>query len=287
MALNSRPGSRVDELVDELIGSRLVEEHADAVRRPHDVVAVGARPPGRRRGTSGCPRPAESRCARGPARRACARRRRPSRRTARPLPSRSLIQTCEPGSMPSAAAEPSLTSSSSEASRSGQPAGHDDRIARPRRRRRALVDLDHRRRPGPARRRCVATSIIVHDALPACADTRPSIGSVAISDRRHIGVARREIVRRVRLDPGRAEVDQHVRRIGDARRTGRAGRRAATGCPRRHRHGGGEAGEQRQRRRWRPGAGARARPSASVPPRCTMGAIVASQRAETATVVPA
>ena len=48
--------------------------------------------------------------------------------------------------MPSAAAEPSLTSSSSGASGRGQAAGDDDRIARPGRHA-GTVDLDHRRRP--------------------------------------------------------------------------------------------------------------------------------------------
>ena len=111
-------------------GVLLVEEHADRVRRPEDVVTVGAGPRGRRRGTSGSPRPAASRCAPGT-----------SSPTVRTTPttveangsdpsSRSLIQTCEPGSMPSAAAEPSLTSSSSGASAS-RAGGRRRRPARP------------------------------------------------------------------------------------------------------------------------------------------------------------
>ena len=168
--------------------------------------------------------------------------------------------------MPSAAAEPSLTSSSSGASGSGQPAGHDDRIARPRGDG-CPVDLDHRRRPATARRRSSATSIIVHDARAAWTHTRPSSGSAPSRT-----TGRRRCTRRgrpatpARRPPGRS---RSARPADRSRSTNwsMASDGAATGCPGRHRHGGGETGEHAEDAAWRPGAGARARPSASVPPR--------------------
>ena len=168
-------------------------------------------------------------------------------------------QMTDPGSMPRAAAEPSLTSSSSGASPPGRRPATRTGIARPRREVGA-VDLHHRGRRGAARRR---------SSPAASSSTTPwRRGAPRGIERMASSSADGTYALHVWSssgDPGSTPSGQKSMRTSGGSESGEelvdGDGGAATGCPGRQRHRGGETGEHRQRARGDPvPADERARP---------------------------
>ena len=141
---------------------------------------------------------------------------------------------------------------------SGQAAGHEHRHSRPRREVGA-VDLHHR---GRAARPVDARRQQHHRPRRPGGEAHPGHRADGVQlGRRDVRVARLELVRRPRFDALRAEVDEDVGRFGSGEELVDGDGGAATGCPGRQRHGGGETSEHRQRARGDPvPADERARP---------------------------